>query len=118
MRPSVVALAFVLSVSPSVKAQTAASSQTLPPQTARQALIEMVFGTSATHLEKHLPDVTRRTVKRMGSGNGQSFLSDFSSLASQAKAGGAKFETFDVGPTLLTLDQPGIGDGRGVEGEK
>jgi hypothetical protein len=42
-----------------------ATSQTPPPpQTARQALIEMFFGTGPNHLEKHLPDVTRNALKK------------------------------------------------------
>ena len=83
------------------------------PQTARQALIEMFFGQASNHLEKHLPDVTRKTFKRMDSGNGQSFLGEFSMFATQAKASGEKFETFDTGTTLLTAEDP-----RGVDNEK
>src|SRR5216683_144437 len=100
-----------------LSAQSPSALNPPSPQTARQALIEMFFGTAANHLEKHLPDLTRKTFKRMDSGNGQSFLGDLASLASQAKAGGAKFETFDVGPTLLSLDEQfvGIGDGDQIE---
>jgi hypothetical protein len=117
-RLSAVAVIFLLTSL--LSAQSPSALNPPSPQTARQALIEMFFGTAANHLEKHLPDVTRKTFKRMDSGNGQSFLGDLSSLASQAKAGGAKFETFDVGPTLLSLDEPfvGIGDGAGVGGQK
>src|SRR5579864_847233 len=84
-----------------------------PPQTARQALIEMFFGQSADHLQKHLPDVTRRSFQKMDNGNGQSLLTEFSMLASQAKAAGAGFQTFDTGPTLLTLEES-----QGDTGEK
>jgi hypothetical protein len=116
MRPlSVVALALLLPVSSFVKAQTAASSQTSPPQTARQALIEMFFGTAANHLEKHLPEVTRKTFKRMDSGNGRSFLSEFSMLATQAKSSGAAFQTFDTGPTLLSAEEQRDTSGEKVE---
>jgi hypothetical protein len=86
-------------------AQSGSALNPPPPQTARQALIEMFFGTAANHLEKHLPDVTRKTFKRMDSGDGRSYLSEFSMLASQAKAGGAALQTFDTGPTLLTAEQ-------------
>src|SRR6266700_7452992 len=75
-------------------------------QTARQALIEMFFGQAANHLEKHLPDVTRKTFQRMDSGNGQSFLSEFSMLAAQAKSAGAALQTFDTGPILLSAADP------------
>src|SRR5438132_1006383 len=116
MRPwFVVALALALLASSSVKAQTAASSQTSPPQTARQALIEMFFGTAANHLEKHLPEVTRRTLQKLGTANGQSFLSEFSMITRQAKASGTAFQTFDTGLTLLSAEDPRDGSGEKVE---
>ena len=86
-----------------------------PPQTARQALIEMFFGQSADHLQKHLPDVTRRSFQKMDTGNGQSLLTEFSMLASQAKAAGAGFQTFETGPTLLTLEEPQSDTGEKIE---
>ena len=76
------------------------------PQTARQALIEMFFGTAPNHLEKHLPNVTRNTFKKMSGPNGMSALDQFAMFATMAKAGGAKFETFDTGPTLLHVEDP------------
>src|SRR5216683_5702841 len=105
------AIAAVLLLASLLNAQSPTAMNPPPPQTARQALIEMFFGTAANHLEKHLPDVTRKTFKRMDSGNGQSFLGEFSSLAIQAKASGAALQTFDTGPTLLTVEDYGLGDG-------
>ena len=107
------AIAIVLLLASSLKAQNPSALNPPSPPTARQALIEMFFGTAANHLEKHLPDLTRKTFQRMDSGNGQSFLSQFSMLASQAKAEGTGFQTFDTGPTLLTAEDP-----RGVGNEK
>jgi TonB family protein len=75
------------------------------PQTARQALIEMFFGTAPNHLEKHLSDSTRNTFKRISGEGGMSMLDEFSAFASMSKAGGMKFETFDSGPTLLQAEQ-------------
>jgi TonB family protein len=75
------------------------------PQTARQALIEMFFGTAPNHLEKHLSDSTRNTFKRMSGEGGMSMLDEFSAFANMTKAGGIKFETFDTGPTLLQADE-------------
>ena len=103
----------VLLLASSLSAQNPGVLTPPPPQTARQALIEMFFGQASNHLEKHLPDVTRKTLKRMDSGNGQSLLNEFSMMASQAKASGSKFETFDTGTTLLTTEDP-----RGVGNEK
>ena len=76
------------------------------PQTARQALIEMFFGTAPNHLEKHLPDTTRNAFKRMSGAGGISMLDEFSAFANMAKSGGPKFETFDSGPTLLRAEEP------------
>jgi TonB family protein len=87
--------------SPLAGAQTASATQT-----ARQALVEMFFGTSANHLEKHLPDVTRNALKKMTTANGMSALDQFSLFATMARASGAKFETFDTGPTLLRTEDP------------
>src|SRR4051812_18039618 len=75
------------------------------PQTARQALIEMFFGTAPNHLEKHLSDSTRNTFKRMSGEGGMSMLDEFSAFANMTKAGGMKFETFDTGPTLLQAEE-------------
>ena len=84
-----------------------AAAQTPPlPQSARQALIEMFFGTAPNHFEKHLPDLTRSALKKMGSANGMNALDEFSMFAAQAKAGGGKFETFETGPILLSTEDP------------
>lgn len=76
-----------------------------PPQTARQALIEMFFGTAPNHLEKHLADVTRNSLKRMSGSNGMTVLEEFSSFSNMLKTGGTKLETFDTGPTLLQAEE-------------
>jgi TonB family protein len=83
-----------------------APAQQQAPQTARQALLEMFFGTAPNHLEKHLSDSTRNTFKRMSGEGGMSMLDEFSMFANMTKAGGVKFETFDTGPTLLQAEEP------------
>jgi len=82
-----------------------ALAQQQAPQTARQALLEMFFGTAPNHLEKHLSDSTRNTFKRMSGEGGMSMLDEFSMFANMTKAGGTKFETFDTGPTLLLAEE-------------
>ena len=77
-----------------------------PPQTARQALIEMFFGTAPDHLQKHLLDATRKAFNKMSTGDGMNTLEQLSMLSSMAKAGGTKLETFDTGPTLLQAEDP------------
>ncbi len=106
MRPSrPIALALATLISSFAGAQTAASQAPLP-QTARQALIEMFFGQAPDHLEKHLPDITRRTYQRLGGANGQTGLGMFSLLTMQAKAGKNNLETFDTGSTFATVKEP------------
>src|SRR5258708_505185 len=113
--PRTFAVAVVLLLASLLNAQNPNALNPPLPQTARQALIEMFFGTAANHLEKHLPNLTRKTFQRMDSGNGQSFLGEFSMLATQAKAAGAGFQSFDTGPTLLTAADPRGGDNERVE---
>jgi len=103
-----IAFALAIVVSSSVGAQNA-PSQAAPAQTARQALIEMLFGHAPGHFEKHLSDVTRQTYEKLGGANGQSGTGILSMLATRAEAGGAKLETFDTGSTLLTTQEPAGG---------
>ena len=83
-----------------------AVGQSASSQTARQALIEMFFGQAADHFDKHLPDITRRSLSKLSSPDGQNILAEVSMLASQIRASGADFQTFDTGPTLLIAQDP------------
>ena len=85
------------------------------PLSARQALIDMFFGSSADHLEKHLPDTTRKTLKKLDTGEGQSMLAQLSMFSAMAKAGGMNLQTFETGPVLLSVDQPERGVAEHVE---
>ena len=107
MRPlSSIAFVCAIIVSSSVGAQTA-PSQAAPPQTARQALIEMFFGEAPNHVEKHLPDVTRQSFEKIEGTNGQNVRGLFSGLAEQAKTGRAKLKTFEAGSTFMTFQTVG-----------
>jgi hypothetical protein len=105
MRKTVLMISVLL-FSSLAAAQTAATA----PQSARQALIEMFFGTAPNHLERHLPDVTRKSFMRMSSSESQTLLAELSSLSSQVKASGAKLEMFDTGPMILTVQDKGPGN--------
>jgi TonB family protein len=106
MRPlSGVALALAVLASTSVAAQSA-SQPAAPPQTARQALIEMFFGQTPNHLEKHLPDVTRQAFQNIEGADGKSALGMFSMIAAEAHNDKDKYETFDTGSTLFTAKNP------------
>jgi len=88
-----------------------AGAQATSSQTARQALLEMFFSEKPNHLEKHLPDVTRRSLIKLSSPDGPSVLAEFSMIASQMRAQGTRFQTFETGPTLLTTEDPRSGGG-------
>lgn len=97
-------LSLVILLSSSISVRPALS-QSHPPQTARQALIEMFFGQTPDHLEKHLPDITRQTFVKLGGTSGQTGFSAFSLLAAEAKSGKDKLETFETGSTFLTVKE-------------
>ena len=84
-------------------AQTGATPA--PPQTARQALIEMLVGQAPDHVEKHLPDITRKTLDKL-KGDGENLPGLFSMLSAEANYGKGKIKTFDTGSTFLVFDEP------------
>jgi hypothetical protein len=102
MRKICFVLLAAIAASFSSQAQTLTPAQ--PPQTARQALIEMFTGKSPDALTKHLPEVASRALIRKGEGSGNSIVQRISMISQQFVAQG-HFETFDVGPTLLVSEQ-------------
>ncbi|HTR23037.1 MAG TPA: energy transducer TonB [Terriglobales bacterium] len=98
-----VTLALVFAVVSPLKAQMTPSSNTTV-QTARQALIELLLGEAPDHIEKHLPDLTMRTLDKIKSENSGNAPAMFSALAARSKAGKEKIETFDTGPMLFTIE--------------
>jgi len=83
------------------------SSQTSsPPQSARQALIEMFLGQGPDDFAKHLPDDARRALIRKGDNPETSVVLRLSTIGRQIAAGGQHVETFDVGPNILITEMP------------
>ncbi len=105
MRHIAATLCCFLSMVLTARAQT---PQPPPPQSPRQALLDMFFGAAPDHLEKHLPEVTRKALKQLDTGTGPGFLAEFSMIAAQARAGGSNFQTFETGPVLLVSEEPQI----------
>jgi len=73
------------------------------PQTARQALLEMLFGKEPGTFVKHLPMATRTALEKSGS---QSGLQQFSLMASAMQKQGKNLQAFETGPVLFTADDP------------
>lgn len=86
-------------------AQTASPTSDIPPQTARQALIEMFLGKGPNDFAKHLPDDARQTLIRKGDTPEASWALRISEIGRQLTAQG-HVETFDDGPTILATEMP------------
>jgi len=106
MRRSFLVLSLALIAFVSSQAQM---TSTKPPQTARQALLEMFLGKSPDAFAKHLPKATMQALMRKGEGPETTMLQRISGLGRQMTAG-EHFESFDVGPTLLVSEQKDGGD--------
>jgi hypothetical protein len=86
--------------------QAGAPPQTQPPpQTARQALLEILLAKTPAAFQKHLPDPVQSLIKK---DSGALPLRDLSQALSELRQAGLKLETFATGPTLLRSEDPGI----------
>ncbi len=75
-----------------------------PPQTARQALLEMFIAPKPGALEKHLPDVTRKALLHGGDVSSSDFLREIVNFSTGLTANQKHFETFDAGPILFSME--------------
>jgi len=85
-----------------VQAQTSA---TAPPQSARQALLEMFLGKGENDFTKHLPEAAHEVLIHKGDSPETSLILRISSIGRLMTAQGEHFETFETGPTLLVTEQ-------------
>jgi hypothetical protein len=92
MRPFVLISAILSLLISSWLAAETPTTQEHPPQTARQALIEMCFGQAPGHFEKHLPAIARQTFSKLGEENGQNFTGMLSAMKMQTNGGGEAME--------------------------
>jgi hypothetical protein len=76
----------------------------LPPQTARQALIEMFTGRNPDAFEKHLPEATRHALMHQGDTEQVSFLRQFAAARNELSSPDKVLQTFDAGPLLLSVE--------------
>jgi hypothetical protein len=98
---------FTLAIATSALAQ---SAETASPQTARQALIEMLFSKSPGSFAKHLPAATLAAITKSAA---LTTLQGYSMLATQFQHNETKeksFRTFDTGPVLLSGVNQRTGD--------
>lgn len=84
----------------------AAQNPTPPPQSARQALIEMFLGKSPDDFAKHLPADARKVLIRKGEAPEASWASRISAMSRELVGQGKKIETFENGPDILISEDP------------
>ncbi|HUD67666.1 MAG TPA: hypothetical protein VMQ17_24000 [Candidatus Sulfotelmatobacter sp.] len=102
MRRVTVSLAVViLGATHSFTQQSAA-----PPQTARQALVEMFFSKTQGTFAKHLPAATRTALEKSGT---LANLQQYSLLVSQLQTQSQNIQTFDTGSVMLAGEDPKTG---------
>jgi len=75
-----------------------------PPQTARQALLEMLLAKSPDALEKHLPEAARSALLRSADTFPTPILRELNSFRNGILGSDEQLETFDSGSVLLTVD--------------
>jgi hypothetical protein len=102
MRPGTFVLIFTLTASTLLQAQVQPPAK--PPQTARQALIEMFMGKDPEAFAKHLPSVAKGALITKGETLETSMVQRISMVGRQLAAQ-EHVETFDDGPTLLVSEQ-------------
>lgn len=86
--------------------QTAAPlEKPAPPQTARQALLEMFLADTPAGFEKHLPKATQAFLK---TDSGVLPLQNLSEISSEIRQPGRQLETFDDGPVLVRSEDPRV----------
>ncbi len=106
-RVLLVLLIAVVTGAVSLPAQTsiAQTATPPPPQSARQALIEMFLGKGENDFQKHLPDAARQTLIHKGEDPDTSVILKISTIGRQLVAQGQHIETFNEGSTLLINEQ-------------
>ncbi|HEY6370224.1 MAG TPA: hypothetical protein VIX37_06575 [Candidatus Sulfotelmatobacter sp.] len=76
-----------------------------PPQSARQALLEMFLGKGENDFTKHLPETANQTLIHKGDSPETNVVLKISTIGRQMVAQGERLETFETGPNLLISQQ-------------
>ena len=88
----------------SLQAQTPTATPP-PPQSARQALLEMFLGKGENDFTKHLPEAAHQALIHKGDSPETNVILKISTIGRQIVAGGERLESFETGPNLLVSEQ-------------
>lgn len=83
-----------------------AEEPSAPPQTARQALIEMLFSKTKGTFWKHLPEATRTAFEKSGA---VAAFHQYSAMATQVQSS-QNLQTFESGPVMVSGVDPKTGN--------
>jgi hypothetical protein len=77
-----------------------------PPQTPRQALLEVLQSKDGSAIEKHLPEATKKKLRelRLLGGSGPAVMIHDSGFVGLSRTPGEKIEVFEAGPVLARLE--------------
>jgi hypothetical protein len=76
----------------------------------------MFLGQGPNHLEKHLPEITKKALRGLDSGGSTNLFTEFGAIEMQARAGG-NLQTMETGPILLVAEKQAV-DGQSRTHEK
>jgi hypothetical protein len=99
MRRIAISLSLMISLAVASWGQAVVSA----PQTARQALMEMLFSKTPGTFARHLPAITRAALEKSGA---MASLQQYSLLMNEMQTQGQSFETFETGSVMLAADNP------------
>lgn len=83
-----------------------AEETSTPPQTARQALMEMLFSKTKGTFWKHLPEATRTALEKSGA---VATLHQYSAMATRVQSS-QNIQTFETGPVVVAGVDPKTGN--------
>jgi hypothetical protein len=83
-----------------------AQETSTPPQTARQALMEMLFSKTKGTFWKHLPEATRTTLEKSGA---VAAFHQYSAMVTQVQTT-QNMQTFETGPVMVAGEDPTTGN--------
>lgn len=92
----------VLFLASSIPLSAQSASPVTPPQSARQALLEMFFGKGENDFQKHLPDDARQVLIHKGETPETSTILRISTIGRELAKPGDRLETFETGPAILS----------------
>jgi type IV pilus assembly protein PilA len=84
-----------------------AQESSTPPQTARQALMEMLFSKTKGTFWKHLPEATRTALEKSGE---VAAFHQYSAMMTEVQTQTQNVRTFETGPLMLSGQDPKTGN--------